>query len=130
VHPNPNVKDKIHAELGKISNVILTPPMDYPELVCIMKNAKLALTDSGGIQEEAPTFGVPVLVMRYETERTEGVTAGYAKLVGADKDKIINEASAVLGAPKDATRLDGSKNPYGDGHAAEKIGQAIDSFFK
>jgi UDP-N-acetylglucosamine 2-epimerase (non-hydrolysing) len=125
VHPNPNVHDKIHAVLGQIPNVILTTPLDYPELVCIMQNAKLILTDSGGIQEEAPTFGVPVLVMRYETERTEGVTAGFAKLVGADYDKIMNEAVAVLSRPKDETRLDGAKNPYGDGRAAEHIAVAI-----
>ena len=78
VHPNPNVHDKVWNVLGKLSNVVLTEPLDYPELVCLMKNTKLVLTDSGGIQEEAPTFGNPVLVMRYETERTEGVTAGFA----------------------------------------------------
>jgi UDP-N-acetylglucosamine 2-epimerase (non-hydrolysing) len=120
-HPNPNVRDKVYAMLEKVKNVILTQPLDYPELVCVMKNAKLILTDSGGIQEEAPTFGVPVLVMRYETERTEGIAAGFAKLVGATKDKIILEASAVLSVAKNATRLDGSKNPYGDGFAATKI---------
>jgi UDP-N-acetylglucosamine 2-epimerase (non-hydrolysing) len=125
VHPNPNVHDKIYNVLGKISNVVLTTPMDYPELVCVMKNAKLVLTDSGGIQEEAPTFGSPVLVMRYETERKEGVDAGFAKLVGADVEKIISEASAILSQDKALTRLDGSKNPYGDGKAAIKIVQII-----
>ncbi len=130
VHPNPNVHDKVHNVLGQIPNVILTTPLDYPELVCIMKNAKLVLTDSGGIQEEAPTFGAPVLVMRYETERTEGVTAGFAKLVGADVDKILNESRAVLSRDKSQTRLDGSKNPYGDGHAAQKIANAIMEFWK
>ncbi|MCL1786205.1 MAG: UDP-N-acetylglucosamine 2-epimerase (non-hydrolyzing) [Alphaproteobacteria bacterium] len=129
VHPNPNVHDKIHAALGQIPNVVLTPPLDYPELVCIMKNAKLILTDSGGIQEEAPTFGAPVLVMRYETERPEGVTAGFAKLVGADYDKIMGESAAVLIRDKSETRLDGSKNPYGDGHAAEHIAAAIKGFW-
>ncbi len=129
VHPNPNVHDKVHNALGNIPNVVLTQPLDYPELVCIMKNAKLVLTDSGGIQEEAPTFGTPVLVMRYETERTEGVSAGFAKLVGADKDKIISESSRILSVPKSDTRLDGSKNPYGDGKAAQKITPIIKRFF-
>lgn len=130
VHPNPNVHDKVYERLGEIQNVVLTRPLDYPQLVCIMKNAKLVLTDSGGIQEEAPTFGAPVLVMRYETERTEGVDAGFAKLVGADIDKILCEARAVLVRDKAETRMDGTKNPYGDGHAAEKIETVIKGFWK
>ena len=131
VHPNPNVKEKVYNALSGISNVILTAPMDYPELVCMMKNAKLVLTDSGGIQEEAPTFGAPVLVMRYETERTEGIETGFAKLVGADEDKIISEASYVLSVSKEETRKDGSKNPYGNGKASEKIREVMDgNFFK
>ena len=129
VHPNPNVHDKVHQILGKLSNVVLTEPLDYPELVCLMKNTKLVLTDSGGIQEEAPTFGNPVLVMRYETERTEGVKAGFAKLVGADEQKIITEASSVLSKLKSETRLDGRQNPYGDGQASLKIVEAIKNYF-
>lgn len=130
VHPNPNVHDKVYAVLGDMKNIILDEPLGYPELVCIMKNAKLILTDSGGIQEEAPTFGVPVLVLRYETERTEGVAAGYARLVGADIDKILSECSKILSLDKSVTRLDGGKNPYGDGHAAEKIITSISEFLK
>lgn len=130
VHPNPNVHDKVYAALEKLPNVILTEPLDYPELVCLMKNTKLVLTDSGGIQEEAPTFGNPVLVMRYETERTEGVTAGFAKLVGADIDKILVESDRILLHDKTETRLNGTKNPYGDGHAAEKIANSIKGFWK
>ncbi len=130
VHPNPNVHDQVHAALGNIPNVILTAPLDYPELVCVMQHAKLVLTDSGGIQEEAPTFGAPVLVMRYETERTEGVDAGFATLVGADTDKILNHARTVLSRNKSETRLDGSKNPYGDGQSAQKIVTAIQDFWK
>lgn len=129
VHPNPNVHDKVYARLSNIPNVVLTEPLDYPELVSIMKNAKLVLTDSGGIQEEAPTFGAPVLVMRYETERTEGVDAGFAKLVGADIDLIVTSARAVLSRPKSETRLDGSKNPYGNGQSAQKIAKAITEFW-
>ncbi len=130
VHPNPNVKDKVYHYLGSLSNVVLTGPLDYPELVCLMKQAKLVLTDSGGIQEEAPTFGAPVLVMRYETERQEGVAAGFAKLVGADTDKILAEAEAVLSQNKAVTRIDGSKNPYGDGQAAQRIAEVLSQFFK
>lgn len=129
VHPNPNVHDKVYSALSGLANVILTTPLDYPELVCLLKNTKLVLTDSGGIQEEAPTFGNPVLVMRYETERTEGIDAGFAKLVGADMNKILNECSAILSKDKTSTRLDGSKNPYGDGHSANKISSAISDFF-
>ena len=130
VHPNPNVHDKVYSVLDKLPNVILTEPLDYPELVCLMKNTKLVLTDSGGIQEEAPTFGNPVLVMRYETERTEGIKAGFAKLVGADIERIVLESDTILSRNKDETRMDGTKNPYGDGHAAEKIANAITKFWK
>jgi UDP-N-acetylglucosamine 2-epimerase (non-hydrolysing) len=130
VHPNPNVRGKVYAALGKLSNAVLTEPLDYPELVSVMKHAKLILTDSGGIQEEAPAFGVPVLVMRYETERREGVDAGFAKLVGADRDKILSKASAILARDKSETRLNSTKNPYGDGQAAQRIEQAIRGFFK
>lgn len=127
VHPNPNVHDKVYAALEGKPNVILTSPLDYPELVCMMKHTKLVLTDSGGIQEEAPTFGNPVLVMRYETERTEGVECGYAKLVGADYGLILAECAAVLKQDKKSTRLDGSKNPYGDGQASHRIAHTISS---
>ncbi len=128
VHPNPNVQSTVYTHLGKVPNAILTEPMDYPLLVCLIKTAKLILTDSGGIQEEAPTFGVPVLVLRYETERTEGVAAGFSKLVGADKTSIKSEATKILESTKEKTRLDGRINPYGDGHAAVKIAEAISKF--
>lgn len=130
VHPNPNVHDRIYKTFGKTKNVILTNPLDYPKLVCLIKNTKLVLTDSGGIQEEAPTFGNPVLVMRYKTERIEGVKRGYAKLVGADTKKIITEASSILSKNKSATRLNGAKNPYGDGKASGRILKAINIFLK
>lgn len=124
VHPNPNVKDKIHARLEKYSNVHLLKPLDYPYLVYLMKNAKLILTDSGGIQEEAPSFGCPTLVMRYETERQEGIDAGVSILVGADYDKIVFESEKVLSKPHSKTRLK-ALNPYGDGTSAKKIEQII-----
>ena len=130
VHPNPNVHDQVYATLGKISNVVLTKPMDYPELVCMMENAKLVLTDSGGVQEEAPTFGVPVLVLRYETERKEGIDAGFAELVGADADRIVSRSNEILSRPKSESRKDGSRNPYGDGKASKRIVSAIGIYFK
>jgi len=105
VHPNPNVKNKVHAKLGQFKNVHLLPPLDYPNLVYLMKNAKLILTDSGGIQEEAPSFGCPTLVMRYETERKEGIEAGVSILVGADYNKIILESEMILENDKSSTRL-------------------------
>ena len=124
VHPNPNVKDKIHSRLEKYSNVHLLKPLDYPYLVYLMKNAKLILTDSGGIQEEAPSFGCPTLVMRYETERQEGIDAGVSILVGADYDKIVSESEKVLSKFREETRLK-ALNPYGDGTSSRKIEQII-----
>ena len=124
VHPNPNVKEKIYDTLSSLSNVKLLEPLDYPNLVYLMKNAKLILTDSGGIQEEAPTFGCPTLVMRYETERKEGVIAGVSVLVGADEDKIINYASKILDNDFASTRLK-VQNPYGDGKSAQRIIKTI-----
>jgi len=129
VHPNPNVKNKIHTKLGIYKNVKLLAPLEYPCLVYLMKNAKLILTDSGGIQEEAPTFSCPTLVMRYETERKEGIEAGVSKLVGADFDKIVNESEKVLASTKEKTRLV-AINPYGDGTAAIKIEKIIREYFK
>lgn len=120
VHPNPNVKTRVHAALGNLPNVRLLPPLDYPCLVWLMQNAKLVLTDSGGIQEEAPTFGVPVLVLRYATERMEGVEAGAAVLVGADKTRILEESAKVLSASWVHSRLS-CINPYGDGQSSSRI---------
>lgn len=128
VHPNPNVKDKVYSALGEFENVHLLPPLDYPNLVYLMKNAKLILTDSGGIQEEAPSFGCPTLVMRYETERQEGIDAGVSILVGADYDKIILESEKVLKYEKSQTRLK-AQNPYGSGDSALKIERLIREYF-
>lgn len=128
VHPNPNVKDKIHERLGKFENIHLLQPLDYPYLVYLMKNAKLILTDSGGIQEEAPSFGCPTLVMRYETERQEGIDAGVSILVGADYDKILKYSEEILGREKTQTRLK-TLNPYGDGKSAVRIEKLIQEYF-
>ena len=124
VHPNPNVHNKIHSRLGNFKNIHLLTPLDYPYLVYLMKHSKLILTDSGGIQEEAPSFACPTLVMRYETERKEGIEAGVSMLVGADYDKIVLESEKILSSTKDATRLK-AQNPYGDGTSSKKIEKII-----
>lgn len=124
VHPNPNVKNKIHSRLENYDNVKLLTPLDYPYLVYLMKHAKLILTDSGGIQEEAPSFSCPTLVMRYETERKEGIEAGVSTLVGADYEKIVKLSSDILSKPIQDTRLK-AQNPYGDGKTSIKIEKII-----
>ena len=124
VHPNPNVKDKIYLELGNFKNIKLMAPLDYPNLVYLMKNAKLILTDSGGIQEEAPTFACPVLVLRYETERRERIEAGVTTLIGADYDRIITESEKILSLSRVQSRLS-AQNPYGNGKSALIIEQII-----
>ena len=128
VHPNPNVKCKIYERLGNYENIYLLKPLDYPYLVYLMKNAKLILTDSGGIQEEAPSFGCPTLVMRYETERQEGINAGVSVLVGADCDKIISYSSEILSKDRNSTRLK-AQNPYGNGNSAKIIVKYIYKYF-
>lgn len=130
VHPNPNVHDKFYEVLGDLNNVLLTSPLDYPEIVCIMKNTKLILTDSGGIQEEAPSFGNRILVLRYETERPEGIDAGFSMLVGANEDLILSESRKILSREKKDISLDGKNNPYGDGFASKRISLAITEYFE
>ncbi|MDR3195484.1 MAG: UDP-N-acetylglucosamine 2-epimerase (non-hydrolyzing) [Endomicrobium sp.] len=128
VHPNPNVRQNVHNTLSSYNNVKLLEPVDYPVLVTLMKNSKLILTDSGGIQEETPSFGVPLIALRYATERIEGVKAGIAKLVGADYKKILEESSSVLKKDKSLTR-NKVQNPYGDGKASIRILEQINKFF-
>jgi UDP-N-acetylglucosamine 2-epimerase (non-hydrolysing) len=127
VHPNPNVKQNVRNALSPYNNVQLLEPVDYPVLVTLMQNSKLILTDSGGIQEEAPSFGVPLLVLRYATERIEGVKAGIAKLVGTECKKIIEDASIILKKDKSLTRSK-VQNPYGDGKASARILEQINKF--
>lgn len=128
VHPNPNVRGKVYNKLEKYQNVYLLEPLDYPNLVYLMKNAKLILTDSGGIQEEAPSFGCPTLVMRYETERQEGIDAGVSVLVGADYDKIVSTSEGILNKNKIDSRLK-AQNPYGTGNSAAIIENIIHNYF-
>jgi len=121
VHRNPNVRRAADELLGGIGNLELHEPFDYLELVRRLQGARLVLTDSGGIQEEAPTFGKPVLVLRRTTERPEGVEAGVAKLVGTDRETIVGEASRLLTDETAYNAMSGAANPYGDGKAAERI---------
>ncbi|MFH1908429.1 MAG: UDP-N-acetylglucosamine 2-epimerase (non-hydrolyzing), partial [Chloroflexota bacterium] len=125
VHLNPNVQEPVYRSLGDAPHITLLPPLDYLPLVHLMRRSTLILTDSGGIQEEAPTFGVPVLVLREVTERPEGVEAGSLKLVGTDSGRIIAEASRLLDDPAEHARMARAVNPFGDGHAAERIVQAL-----
>lgn len=125
VHPNPNVRAAMSGYRG-VSNVELVEPLDYRALVSLMRQCRLILTDSGGIQEEAPTFGKPVLVLRRKTERPEGIEAGLARLVGTDENRIVEEAGQVLEGRSDLARGDRGLNPYGDGRASERIAAALD----
>jgi UDP-N-acetylglucosamine 2-epimerase (non-hydrolysing) len=127
VHKNPNVWEPVHRLLGNISNISLLPPVDYLTLVQLMKRSCIVLTDSGGIQEEAPALGVPALVLRDVTERPEGVASGNVKLVGSDPKRIISETSRLLDDPAEHTRMARAANPYGDGHAAERIATALET---
>jgi UDP-N-acetylglucosamine 2-epimerase (non-hydrolysing) len=121
VHPNPNVRDVAQRELGGHSRITLCEPLDYAPFVAAMKRAYLILTDSGGVQEEAPALGKPVLVMRHETERPEAVEAGAVKLVGPDYDNIVREAQILLDDPVAYKAMARGISPYGDGHAADRI---------
>ncbi len=125
VHLNPNIQEPVYKLLADVENIILLPPMDYLPMVHLMKHATLILTDSGGVQEEAPSLGIPTLVLRERTERQEGVEAGTLKLVGTDPDKIFTEAQRLLDVPEAYLEMSGAVNPYGDGHAAEKIVAAL-----
>jgi UDP-N-acetylglucosamine 2-epimerase (non-hydrolysing) len=122
VHPNPHVRGPAEEVLGGHPRIKLTAPLDYFDLLFALRVAALAITDSGGIQEEAPSFGTPVLVMREVTERPEAVEAGVARLVGTDQRLIVQEAVRLLEDRRDAPRVE---NPYGDGRAGERIADII-----
>lgn len=128
VHLNPNVQSTARHILGDMSNVTLLEPMDYLPWIQLIQRATLILTDSGGLQEEAPGLGVPVLVMRQVTERPEGVEAGTVRLVGTEFEAIIRETRRLLDDPEAHASMARAVNPYGDGHAAERIVQAILDF--
>jgi len=125
VHLNPNVQEPVNRLLRGAEHLTLLPPLDYLPLVHLMKHAALILTDSGGIQEEAPAFGIPTLVLRDVTERPEGVEAGTLKLVGTETRFIVQQAEQLLDDESAYASMSKAANPYGDGHAAEKIAAAL-----
>lgn len=121
VHLNPNVREPVERLLGKTSNIHLLAPQDYRPFIWLMMNAHVILTDSGGIQEEAPSLGKPVIVMRDTTERPEAVTAGSVELVGTNTKKIVSEASRLIDDENAWKKMSKAHNPYGDGKAASRI---------
>ncbi|MFU7527150.1 non-hydrolyzing UDP-N-acetylglucosamine 2-epimerase [Qipengyuania sp. ASV99] len=129
VHLNPNVKGPVEQRLGALDTVRLIAPQDYLPFVHLMRRADIILTDSGGVQEEAPSLGKPVLVMRDTTERPEAVSAGTVRLVGTDSNLIVREASALLDDTAAYAAMAQAHNPYGDGRAAGRISDAIVQFF-
>lgn len=125
VHMNPNVREPVARLLSDIPNITLLPPLEYLPLVNVLKRAYIVLTDSGGLQEEAPSLGVPVLVLREKTERPEGIDAGTLRLVGTDPGRIVSETQQLFENPEIYQRMAKSVNPYGDGHASERIVSAL-----
>jgi UDP-N-acetylglucosamine 2-epimerase (non-hydrolysing) len=130
VHRNPNVLEPVHRLLGGHPNILLLDPLDYVPFVDLMRRAWLILTDSGGIQEEGPSLGKPILVMREKTERPEAVEAGTVKLVGTDEEKIVSQAVLLLDNAEERRRMSRVHNPYGDGQASRRIADAIAGFRK
>ncbi|HEY9746512.1 MAG TPA: UDP-N-acetylglucosamine 2-epimerase (non-hydrolyzing), partial [Oculatellaceae cyanobacterium] len=128
VHPNPNVRGTVHKMLGTLPRVHLIEPQDYEPFCRLMERSNIILTDSGGVQEEAPSLSKPVLVLRDETERPEAVSMGTVKLVGPHYERIMAEADCLLNDPDAYQRMAKAVNPYGDGNASERIIQALREF--
>ena len=129
VHPNPNVKDVAYEFLSGLANFTLCAPLDYAPFIAAMKQATIILTDSGGVQEEAPALGKPVLVLRDETERPEAVEHGVVKLVGSNFERIVQEAQRLLDDEAAYNAMARGVSPYGDGHAAERIVKTLREHF-
>lgn len=129
VHPNPNVREPVSRYLRRTPRIHLIEPLEYLPFVDLMRRAHILITDSGGVQEEGPSLGKPVLVMREKTERPEAVEAGTARLVGACKESILREASLLLDDPAGYEAMARRHSPYGDGHASERIAEAILAWF-
>jgi UDP-N-acetylglucosamine 2-epimerase (non-hydrolysing) len=127
VHLNPNVQPVVQSQLGGLENILLSPPLDYLPFVSLLKKAHLIVTDSGGIQEEAPSLGRPVLVMRDVTERPEAVEAGTVRLVGTNPEKIVAETNRLLDDDQAYEHMSRAHNPYGDGKAAARITEILTS---
>jgi len=119
----------VNSHLTGLENVLLTEPLSYVPFVDLMRRAYILLTDSGGIQEEGPSLGKPILVMREKTERPEAVDSGTVRLVGTDEDRIVGEASLLLDDPLEYERMARVHNPYGDGRTSQRISNVIASFF-
>lgn len=130
VHPNPSVREPVERHLVNRDNIILVEPQQYVPFVDLISRAYLLLTDSGGVQEEGPSLGKPILVLRKKTERPEAVEAGTVRLVGTDEEAIVGESSALLDDPEMYGRMARVHNPYGDGRASERIAGLILSYFK
>lgn len=130
VHLNPNIQEPVYSILGDIDNIHLISPLDYDPFVYLMSQSYLILTDSGGIQEEAPTLGVPVLVMRDTTERPEGIEAGSAKLVSTNIETITSQAQNLLDNRSEYKKMSKVANPYGDGKTSKRIIKIIDDYFR
>ncbi|MFI7438366.1 non-hydrolyzing UDP-N-acetylglucosamine 2-epimerase [Nonomuraea indica] len=129
VHPNPLVRRTLLPQFARHPNITVTEPLHYGDFARLLRRSYLVLTDSGGIQEEAPSLGKPVLVMRDTTERPEAVRAGAARLVGTDEDGIVAEVSGLLRSPEAYRRMAGARNPYGDGRATERVLAALAHLF-
>jgi UDP-N-acetylglucosamine 2-epimerase (non-hydrolysing) len=125
VHMNPQVREPVNRLLASVPNIVLIEPVNYLQFVWLMSRCTFLLSDSGGVQEEAPSLGKPVLVMRDTTERPEGVAAGTCRLVGTDSNRIISEASRLLDDQQEYQRRSSLANPYGDGLAAERISHIL-----
>ncbi len=130
VHPNPNVRNEVNKILSGIDNIELKEPMSYPDFIKTMSESFLIMTDSGGIQEEAPFFNIPVIVMREETERNEGVKAGTLILAGTESENIIESAEKLFNDSNFYSKVANSVNPYGDGKASERIAFALEEIFR
>ena len=128
-HLNPVVRENLMPPLAKLHNVVVTEPLAYGDFVRAMNNSLLLLTDSGGVQEEAPSLGKPVLVMRETSERPEAIEAGTARLVGTDEARIFHEVSLLVSDPGRRDAMARRTNPYGDGRAASRAIQAMEHFF-
>ncbi|MGB3570995.1 MAG: UDP-N-acetylglucosamine 2-epimerase (non-hydrolyzing), partial [Phormidesmis sp.] len=130
LHRNPTVRDPLKAALDSHPRTFLVEPLDYAQLVGAMKRSHLLLTDSGGLQEEAPGLGKPVLVLRETTERPEAISAGTAKLVGTNPQQVVSSASDLLANESAYSRMAKAVNPFGDGHAAERIASIVTEYFE
>lgn len=124
-HRNPRVREAVFPRIAGLDNVVVVEPLDYPQFVHAQRWAHIILTDSGGVQEEAPSFGKPVLVLRENTERPEAVDAGTVKLIGTERERIVAETARLIDDPAAYAEMSHAVNPYGDGKAAERCVAAI-----